>query len=127
MILADLRVTAMRPSLEAIGRFDPNRARDRFLSSYDAADTTLIHIGETLVGFYVLRDNGDHLYIDHLYVSPLVQGGGIGRNIITGIQHQKRRIHLMALKGSKANAFYRSCGFEPVSEDTFDVNYRWDP
>lgn len=32
--LADLRVQAMRPSLMAAGRFDPARARDRFLSNY---------------------------------------------------------------------------------------------
>ena len=32
--LADLRVAAMRPSLEALGRFDPDRARSRFLDKF---------------------------------------------------------------------------------------------
>jgi len=36
--LVQLRILAMRESLERIGRFDPQRARDRFLCcSYKAA------------------------------------------------------------------------------------------
>jgi len=38
-LLAQIRVEAMRPSLEAVSRFDPERARNRFLSSFQPLDT----------------------------------------------------------------------------------------
>ena len=34
-LLADLRVRAMKESLEAVGRFDPIRAKSRFLDNFD--------------------------------------------------------------------------------------------
>ena len=40
--LAAMRVAAMKPSLEAVGRFDPERARNRFLESYQPEDTSII-------------------------------------------------------------------------------------
>ena len=52
--LADIRVAAMRPSLEAIGRFSPERARERFLKGFDPADTTVIECGEEVAGFFVV-------------------------------------------------------------------------
>ena len=38
-LLADIRVAAMRPSLEAAGRFDPVRARRRFRDTFEPSDT----------------------------------------------------------------------------------------
>lgn len=64
--LAEIRVEAMRPSLEKVGRFDPERARRRFLDTYDPSETKVVHVAGELAGFYVLRDRRDHLYLDHL-------------------------------------------------------------
>jgi hypothetical protein len=41
-MLADIRVESMRPSLEALNRFDPVRARDRFLSTFVENDTFIL-------------------------------------------------------------------------------------
>ena len=73
--LASIRVAAMRPSLEAVGRFDPERARERFLKSYCPGETEIIYANEKIVGFYVLRRRSDHLYLDHLYVRGLMPEG----------------------------------------------------
>lgn len=40
--LADIRAAAMQPSLEAVGRFDANRVRSRFLDTFVPNDTTVI-------------------------------------------------------------------------------------
>ena len=90
--LAAIRVEAMRPSLEAIGRFDPERARNRFLETYNANDTQVVHVGSDLIGFYVVRHRPDHLYLDHLYIRPARQGGGFGREIVRAIQSQAREM-----------------------------------
>ena len=129
--LADIRVEAMRPSLEAVGRFDRQRAKDRFLNSFNPTDTTIIRRAEEAVGFFVVRKKVDHLYLDHLYIRDRHQGMGIGRIVVDTLKNQARDlslpIRLMALRGSPANAFYRSLGFEFVSADAFDTLYQWLP
>ena len=80
--LAAIRVEAMRPSLEAIGRFDPERARNRFLETYNANDTQVVHVGGDLIGFYVVRKRPDHLYLDHLYIRPANRPGFAGGRLV---------------------------------------------
>lgn len=129
--LADLRVAAMQPSLEAVGRFDPARARSRFLDRFVPEETTCLHIGSELVGLYVLRRRDDHLYLDHLYFTDACQGQGLGREVVATLQSEARKaglpIRLMALRGSPANGFYLSCGFTRAGEDEFDIHYEWVP
>lgn len=129
--LAAIRVVAMRPSLEAIGRFDPERARKRFLETYDPRDTQVVRVRNELIGFYVVRTRHDHLYLDHVYIHPTHQGRGLGRNIVRSIQDQAREmglpVRLMALRGSPANDFYLSCGFVLEQSDDLDNYYTWEP
>ena len=127
--LAEIRLAAMRPSLQAAGRFDPQRARDRFLRSFNPRETEVIFHEETIVGFYVVRSRSDHLFLDHLYIVPEFQGHGIGRAVIDTLKDQARsqglRIRLMALNGSPANAFYQNLGFTVVSVDALDTILEW--
>lgn len=50
--LVELRIDAMRESLERIGRFNRERSIERFRSSFVAADIMKIFCEEVLVGFY---------------------------------------------------------------------------
>jgi len=129
--LASIRVAAMRPSLEAVGRFDPERARERFLKSYCPAETEIIYANEKIVGFYVLRRRSDHLYLDHLYVTPSSQGHGIGRKVIEALKSEAQAgglpIRLMALNGSPSNDFYRRNAFSKICADDLDTVYEWLP
>lgn len=127
--LAKIRVAAMRPSLEAIGRFDPERARHRFLSAFDPSKTTVILKDDQVVGFFVSQDLADHIWLDHLYIVPTAQGAGLGRCVVRKVQAQANKmglpIRLMALRDSPANAFYTSLGFVQVREETYDIYYQW--
>ncbi len=129
--LADIRVKAMQPSLQAAGLFDPERAKNRFLDSFQASETKIIYVIEKIAGFFVVRKNTDHLYLNHLYIIADFQGSGIGRQIIDDIKMHAAMvslpIRLMALNASPANAFYQSCGFEFVSADEVDTIYQWSP
>lgn len=129
--LADLRMRAMRPSLEAVGRFDSARARNRFLTTFITADTTLILVQNERAGLFVLRRRPQELYLDHLYIDQRYQGRKIGQQVIERLKDEARAaclpIRLMALKGSPANQFYLSCGFTFVTEDAFDTSYEWWP
>lgn len=129
--LAEVRVEAMRPSLEVAGRFDPVRARRRFLDTFNATDTKIIRWEQEIAGFVVVRKHADHLYLDHLYIAFRFQRRGIGRELIDRLKGEARAqglpVRLTALKGSPANGFYRSCGFQLVSSDMLDNAYQWLP
>lgn len=129
--LADIRLEAMRPSLEAVGRFDPDRARNRFLDTFLAADTWWIRTDIEDVGFLVLRERGDHLRLDHLYVCRTSQGGGIGRRVVRHLQQIAEAadlpITLTALAESPANGFYLAYDFACVGRDGVDLHYEWRP
>ncbi|WP_246173876.1 GNAT family N-acetyltransferase [Pandoraea terrigena] len=75
----------MKENLERIGRFDPKRARDRFLSSFDPALCKFIVVDGATVGFVQTRLTDDHLMLEHLYVIPEHQGKGIGSVVVAAI------------------------------------------
>ena len=53
--LVAIRIEAMRESLERVGRFDPVRARERFLSGFEARCTRYIEVSGERVGFVVVK------------------------------------------------------------------------
>lgn len=125
--LVGIRIAAMRESLEQLGRFDPERARARFLNAFDPEFCHFIETDGITVGFFVVRPFPDHLLLDHLYVLPEHQGQGIGSEVLGRIfadaDSQQLPIRLGALRGSKANAFYQRHGFQQVSEAEWDIYY----
>lgn len=125
--LAELRVLAMRPSLERIGRFDAERARQRLLQNFAAEYTRLIKHDGLLAGFLVLRPQGDDLLLDHLYLHPDFQQRGLGsaviQRVLTEADELKKIIHVGALRDSDANRFYLRHGFVLREVTEFDNYY----
>ena len=126
--LVAIRIAAMRASLERIGRFDPQRARDRFLATFDPAHTRHIVVDAERIGFVVLRPQGDEWLLDHLYVLPSHQGRGIGaavlRDVFARVDAQGRALRVGALRESRANRFYARHGFELVERTEWDNYHR---
>lgn len=125
--LVELRIDAMRESLEKVGRFDRQRSRDRFQTSFVANETTKIFDDNVLVGFYAYAENPDHIFLSHLYVVPAYQSKGIGAAAMSRVIEVSNRlklpIRLGALKESRSNDFYKSLDFKVVSEDEWDIHY----
>lgn len=125
--LAALRVEAMRPSLERVGRFDPERARLRFITGFVPEHTREILDGGVRVGFFVVKPQGDALLLDHLYVRPSHQGRGIGAAVLRAVfaeaDAQGLDVRVGALKESDSNRFYVRHGFVLESEGEFDNYY----
>ncbi|WP_377158682.1 GNAT family N-acetyltransferase [Roseateles sp. UC29_93] len=125
--LVALRIAAMRESLERIGRFDPQRARERFLSTFDPTRTRHIVVDGHRVGFVVTTPQVEWLSLDHLYIDPSSQGRGIGAAVLADVFDESRRLGLPvrvgALKQSDSNRFYQRHGFELVDEGEFDCYY----
>ncbi|WP_256670066.1 GNAT family N-acetyltransferase [Pseudomonas sp. CFSAN084952] len=83
--LVAIRIEAMRESLERVGRFDPVRARERFLGGFEARDTRYIEASGERVGFVVVKHHSNELLLDHLYVRPSAQGSGVGSAVLSQI------------------------------------------
>ena len=127
--LAELRVAAMRPSLEAIGRFDPSRARERFLSGFCSSSTWKVLLNNQTVGFYAYEIKEDHIWLSHLYFHPESQNLGLGGRVLDYIKdiaaNNQLPIRLGALKQSPSNIFYSKQGFKPTHDEEWDTYYEY--
>jgi GNAT superfamily N-acetyltransferase len=128
-----LRIRAMRPSLEALGRFDPERARQRLAESFAPAFMRHIVLGDEHVGFTTLRPSADGLSIElvHLYIEPAHQGRGVGAWVVDCAKSradlQQLPLTVEALPKSDANRFYRRHGFIEAARAEWDIHYRREP
>ena len=117
----------MRDSLERLGRFDPARARERFLTNWDAGRTRHVLADGLRVGCVVVRPVDDDLLLDHLYLQPSHQGRGIGssvlREVFASADARDLRVRVSVLRDSDANRFYLRHGFQLRDEGEWDNHY----
>lgn len=125
--LVALRIDAMRESLERAGRFDPVRARERFVSGFSPAHTKHIIIDGKRIGVVVVKPEADQFLLDHFYIHPDYQRQGIGSAVLDRIfakaDAQATILRVAALRGSDANQFYKRRGFEFLDEEQWDIHY----
>jgi ribosomal protein S18 acetylase RimI-like enzyme len=125
--LVAVRIEAMRESLERVGRFDPVRARERFLGGFEPDCTRHIVVTGQRVGFVVIKRHDNELLLDHLYVRPDAQGSGIGSAVLSQIFKEADAaalpLRVGALKESASNRFYIRHGFQLVESGEFDNYY----
>nr|WP_158099118.1 GNAT family N-acetyltransferase [Pseudomonas caspiana] len=130
--LVAIRIEAMRESLERVGRFDPVRARERFVSGFEAGNTRYIEVAGERVGFVVVKQQGAELLLDHLYLKRVAQGSGVGAAVLSLIFQEADAVALPikvgALKESDSNRFYVRHGFQFLESGEFDHYYvRFNP
>ncbi|WP_432731330.1 GNAT family N-acetyltransferase [Variovorax sp. W6] len=126
-----LRIDAMRPSLERVGRFDVARSRERLSAGFVVPYMHHIVLdGDQRIGFVTLKpEDSDALRLDHLYLRTGFQGLGIGEWVLEWAKSQAREqqldIKLTALVKSDANRFYQRHGFVLEGGEGVDLYYRW--
>lgn len=129
--LVSLRIEAMRDSLERIGRFDAQRARERFSAGFVPALTRHVLLAGERVGLVVVKPATGKLVLDHLYVRPGHQGRGVGASVLAMIfeeaDAQGLPLRVGALRGSDSNRFYLRHGFVRVGADEWDIYYERAP
>jgi GNAT superfamily N-acetyltransferase len=125
--LLALRLAAMRESLERVGRFDPQRARERLSRGFQPAHTRHILREGELVGFVVVVPRERDWLLDHLYIHPSAQREGIGAWVLAQVLRdadaQHMPVSVTALKHSDANRLYQRHGFELQAEGEWDLYY----
>ncbi len=110
-----------------MGRFDPERARERLQNSFYPEHTQFIVLEGECIGFYTFRPLADGFHLDHLYIHPSSQSRGVGsfvmQHLIAQAEEKQMPIHLGALRESASNRFYQRHGFVKVREDAWDIYY----
>ncbi|WP_436154102.1 GNAT family N-acetyltransferase [Polaromonas sp. LjRoot131] len=125
-----LRIDAMRPSLERVGRFDLARSRERLSAGFLPQYMQHILLDGARVGFFTIKPEGDTaLRFDHLYLRSNASGQGIGSWVLLQVLSQARErglaVRLTALKESDSNRFYLRHGFVLQGEEGVDLHYEW--
>jgi GNAT superfamily N-acetyltransferase len=122
--IAELRAAVLRPDLERLGRFDPVRVRQRFLTAFEPASTQVVLVDGAEAGSIALRADEGSLWIEHFYLRPELQGRGVGTAVLKSrlaAGAGGRPFRLNVLQGSRARALYERHGFVVEREDAVDV------
>jgi GNAT superfamily N-acetyltransferase len=130
--LIELRVRAMRPALERIGRFDPQRARRRLIEQYRPQHTRLIWTGEAFAGCVAFAPHGPgQRILEHFYLEPVLSGQGIGSAVMAALMAEADAegctVVLTVVRESDANRFYPRFGFVETGRDEVDIFYEHRP
>lgn len=122
--IAELRARVLRPDLERLGRFDPDRVRQRFLSAFDPVITQVVLVRGQEAGSIAVRPDEGSVWIEHFYLGADCQGRGIGSRVLQrelDASQGDRPFRLNVLQGSRAQALYERHGFVVESQDAVDV------
>ncbi|MEU1100432.1 GNAT family N-acetyltransferase [Streptomyces tibetensis] len=123
--IAELRATVMRPDLERLGRYDEHRVRRRLRDGFSPQHTSIITAAGSFAGSVTLRPAEDGQWLEHFYLSPDVQGRGLGsavlRTLLARTDTAAEPVRLNVLQGSPARRLYERHGFTVESQDPIDV------
>ena len=123
--IAQLRAAVLRADLERLGRYDDVRVRQRLRDGFAPAHTWVIQVDGGLGGCVALRPAADARWLEHFYLAPHLQGGGIGTAVLRGLLARCDRdgtpVRLTVLQGSAARRLYERHAFTVETEDPVDV------
>jgi len=125
--LLALRDLVMRPHLERLGRYEPERSRTRFRQAFDPATMRLILADDEFVGCVSVSVKTGHIELGQFYLTPEQQGRSLGSHIIALLLAEadaaRLPVRLHVLKQSPAARFYERHGFVRTHEEEWDVFY----
>lgn len=122
--LLALRIRALRPHLERVGRFHPDRARAYFRATFDPAHLRVIEAGAATAGCVALVPRQDHWELEHFYLDDGCRGNGLGSAVLRALLDEAdaagAEVRLGVLKESPAARLYRRHGFEWSHAEPYD-------
>jgi GNAT superfamily N-acetyltransferase len=76
------------------------------------------------VGFYVLTTESDGIHLDHLWITPVAMGRGIGRALFEHAAEQAKQLRFQAVKieaDPNAEGFYQRMGARRVGTNVTEI------
>lgn len=118
-----LKKIVMRDDLvRVLGSWDDARSRARVEAHFSPENTRVISVDGEDVGTVTMRPEGDVVWLEMFYLSPAVQGRGLGTAVLRTLlaEYAHTAIRLEVLAGARVRAFYEREGFGFVSTDGID-------
>ncbi|MBS0550415.1 MAG: GNAT family N-acetyltransferase [Proteobacteria bacterium] len=117
----------MRPHLERVGRFTPERSRRVFRAHFDQPGLRLILVGAEGAGCVAFREGPQFITVDSFYLAARFQNAGLGSRVFRALLAEAdalgKPVRLEVLKQSPADRFYLRHGFAPIGEGEHDVMF----
>ncbi|MER6302073.1 GNAT family N-acetyltransferase [Kitasatospora sp. NPDC001539] len=130
--VVELKALVMRADLERLGRWCPERSRERVRKSFSTRHTSLLLVEGAFAGCVTVRpDDRGGRHLELFYLAPHLQGRGLGgavlRHLLAEADAAREPVHLVVLRGSAARRLYERHGFAVVHEDPVDVTMLREP
>ena len=127
--LLDLSIRVLRADLDRVGRFDPDRRRNRMRAGFDPATLSAIECEGRLAGCIAAVPAADHVEVHSFYLDSDMQGRGLGAAVFAAIaaRHPGLPLRIEVLKGSAVHRFWEKQGFVRTGEQAFDWLYERPP
>ena len=116
-----IKSKSIKPYVEKIWSWDEQFQKKTHETNFTASDTKIIERNRKEVGYLVLKETLDEIFIENLLIEKEFQNLGIGKavmeKIIERANSEKKLIRLQVFKiNIKAQKFYENLGFEKNSE-----------
>lgn len=123
--IAELRAVVLRPDLERLGVYDDHWVRQRLRNHYAPEHTRIVESRGTMAGCVTVRPFEDGRWLENFYLSPALQGHGVGSAILRGLLARTDAegvpVRLQVLRGSASRRLYERHGFVLERETPFDL------
>jgi GNAT superfamily N-acetyltransferase len=123
--LLDLSIRVLRPDLERVVRFHPDRRRARMRAVFDPATLRAVEVDGGLAGCIGAVPRADHVEVHSFYLEPALQGRGLGASVLAAVLAAQPAlpVRIEVLKGSPVHRFWEKQGFVRTGEQDFDWLY----
>lgn len=87
---------------------------------YEFKNAKIVLLNNQRIGLLKVKENENNIEIIQIQIEPIIQGKGIGQEIIKSIikkSDKKKSVRLSVLKGNNAIKLYESLGFKIIEEN----------
>ncbi|MGC1633253.1 MAG: GNAT family N-acetyltransferase [Gelidibacter sp.] len=121
--------TSLKPYLEKLWHWDEVHQRTIHKKKFTPVKTSLIKFHEQIVGFMVVSEKDQEIYIENLLIGQYFQNLGIGTEVMQRMIQksisEKKVIRLQVFKiNIKAQKFYEDLEFKKTSENEFNFEMK---
>jgi ribosomal protein S18 acetylase RimI-like enzyme len=125
-----LYLDSTRPLLLALGRWDEDRVRARFVDDFKPHCAHVICAAGAEIGWMQVSRIADGFHLDQLHLADGHRDHGIGTQLIEALLARARAagccVALNVIRGNPARHLYERLGFRFVGEDDDKLKMLWD-
>jgi ribosomal protein S18 acetylase RimI-like enzyme len=122
----EIKKQSIKPYVEELWGWDEQLQRQLHIKSFNPADISLIDYKGQTIGFTVIKETDEAIFVHNILIMSKFQNLGIGKqlmnDVITKSTSVQKPIRLQVFKiNEKALRFYKTSGFEECGETEFHL------